>query len=120
MLSEQVVFSLYIARVDVECQLSTKLWKSQCRGRCQSVFYSILDGFPTLLSRANLFGGVSFNLWFSEHASPAKFSTDFQELLHKHRKDLSLSILVGGSSPQIASVVCNASSKCLGRLMRSR
>lgn len=53
---------------------------------------------------------------FSGDAICAKFGTNCQITLRRPRKDLSSVKLVGGLSPQIVCIVCDASSQRLGKV----
>lgn len=63
-----------------------------------------------------MFGWHFFNCWFSIDAIRTKFSTNFLNTLHKSRKDLNSVRLVAVMSSQIVFVICDASSKGLGRI----
>lgn len=85
------------------------------RGDIRAFFSASMAYSYSMLSRANLFGRDFFNRWFSGDAFCAKWVRNRQKSLHKPRKNPSLVRVVGRVITWLASVVCEASSKRLGR-----
>lgn len=69
-----------------------------------------------MLSKANVFGLIFFNCWFSGDPACEELSKNFLKTLHKLRRKLILVSLVERVSPRIASVVSDESSKPIGRI----